>query len=76
MILISKELPIDFTIIDHVDYFVDIIQFIAHFKLVMTDRGGLQKEVYFFNKYCITLRDETEWVGLVSNSYNTLVGEK
>ena len=40
----------------------------------MTDSGGLQKEAYFMNKYCITLRNETEWVELVKNKYNTLVG--
>ena len=40
----------------------------------MTDSGGLQKAAYFFSKYCITLRDETEWVELVNNGYNYLVG--
>lgn len=41
---------------------------------VMTDSGGLQKEAYFFNKPCITLRNETEWKELVENSVNVLVG--
>jgi len=41
---------------------------------VMTDSGGLQKEAYFFEKQCITLRDETEWVELVECEANTLVG--
>jgi UDP-N-acetylglucosamine 2-epimerase len=43
-------------------------------SLVMTDSGGLQKEAYFFGKTCITMRDETEWVELVENGFNTIVG--
>jgi UDP-GlcNAc3NAcA epimerase len=42
----------------------------------MTDSGGLQKEAYFFNKQCITLRDQTEWVELVEYGVNFLVGAK
>jgi UDP-GlcNAc3NAcA epimerase len=43
-------------------------------KVVVTDSGGLQKESYFFQKPCITLRDETEWIELVENGVNRLVG--
>ena len=42
----------------------------------MTDSGGLQKEAFFFKKPCITLRDETEWVELVENGFNTVVGAR
>jgi UDP-GlcNAc3NAcA epimerase len=62
-----------FATIDPVGYF-DIIQLIKHSALVMTDSGGMQKEAYFFRKYCITLRDETEWIELVKNDVNYLVG--
>ena len=60
-------------IIPPVGYF-DMIELLKHAKVVMTDSGGLQKEAYFFNKPCITMRDETEWVELVDNGVNTLVG--
>jgi UDP-GlcNAc3NAcA epimerase len=42
--------------------------------MVITDSGGLQKEAFFFDKPCITLREETEWVELVDNGFNTLSG--
>ena len=73
---ILHELDIDtnnLTIIDPVGY-LEMVWLIDNCSLVMTDSGGLQKEAYFFEKQCITLRDETEWVELVENGFNTLVG--
>jgi UDP-GlcNAc3NAcA epimerase len=61
------------TIIEPVGYF-DIIQLIKHSKFVMTDSGGMQKEAFFFGKYCITLRNETEWVELIDHEVNFLAG--
>jgi UDP-GlcNAc3NAcA epimerase len=51
-----------------------MIQLIKNSRLVITDSGGLQKEAYFFNKFCITTRDQTEWTELVSHGYNKIVG--
>lgn len=42
--------------------------------MVITDSGGMQKEAYFFNKYCITVRTETEWTELVNHHYNYIAG--
>jgi len=61
------------TIIDPVGY-LEMVWLIDNCELVMTDSGGLQKEAYFFEKPCITLRDETEWVELVEMGANVLVG--
>jgi len=61
------------TIIDPVGY-LEMVWLIDNCNLVMTDSGGLQKEAYFFEKQCITLRDETEWIELVDYGFNTLVG--
>jgi len=61
------------TIIEPVGY-LEMVWLIDNCALVMTDSGGLQKEAYFFQKPCITLRDETEWVELVEHGFNILVG--
>ncbi len=61
------------TIINPVGY-LNMIWLIDHCSLIVTDSGGLQKEAFFFKKQCITLRDETEWVELVDNNFNVLVG--
>lgn len=59
--------------IDPVGYF-DMIELLKHCRLVITDSGGLQKEAYFFQKNCVTMRDETEWVELITGGYNLLAG--
>lgn len=43
-------------------------------QLVITDSGGLQKEAYFAEKCCITLREQTEWVETVDSGTNLIAG--
>jgi UDP-GlcNAc3NAcA epimerase len=69
----QKLLTKNLTIIDPVGY-LEMVWLIDNCDFVMTDSGGLQKEAYFFEKQCITLRDETEWIELVECGANTLVG--
>lgn len=59
--------------IDPVGY-LEMVWLLKNCELVMTDSGGLQKEAYFFRKYCVTMREETEWVELVENGFNLLAG--
>jgi len=66
------DLKVDFTIIDPVGY-LEMLELLDKCKIVITDSGGLQKEAYFFNKFCVTLRDTTEWIELVENKVNVLL---
>ncbi len=72
-ILAQLNIVPEFTLIDPVSYF-DMIMLLKSCKLVITDSGGVQKEAFFFGKHCITLREQTEWVELVENGLNVLVG--
>lgn len=72
-IIEASGIKTEFTVIDPVGYF-DIIYLMKNASLIMTDSGGMQKEAFFFGKYCLTMRDETEWVELVENKVNMLVG--
>tara|TARA_B110000046_G_C13026363_1_gene414339 strand:+ start:12561 stop:13634 length:1074 start_codon:yes stop_codon:yes gene_type:complete len=59
--------------IDPVGYF-DMIELLKRASIVLTDSGGLQKEAFFFNNPCVTMRDQTEWVELVENGFNEIAG--
>ncbi len=70
-ILKQNHMMLAFEPIDPVGYF-DMLELLKNCAFVATDSGGVQKEAYFFNKFCLTLREETEWVELVQKNYNYL----
>jgi UDP-GlcNAc3NAcA epimerase len=54
--------------------FLDMIALEQAAQLIFTDSGGVQKEAFFYNKPCITMRLETEWVETIDSKWNVLVG--
>ncbi|GER12851.1 non-hydrolyzing UDP-N-acetylglucosamine 2-epimerase [Variovorax boronicumulans] len=70
---IGAPLPSNVHVTEPVGY-LEMMWLEANSKFIVTDSGGVQKEAYFHRKFCITLREETEWMELVEHQVNTLVG--
>ena len=54
--------------------FLDIISLEKNARLIITDSGGLQKEAFFFQKPCVILREQTEWIEIVKNGNALIAG--
>jgi len=53
-------------------YFENLI-YLSNAKALITDSGGMQKEAYWLQKKCITIRSETEWTETTHDGANILL---
>ncbi|AGB15628.1 UDP-N-acetylglucosamine 2-epimerase [Halovivax ruber XH-70] len=60
-------------VVDPVGY-LDFVRLMDGSVQIATDSGGIQKEAFYLDTPCVTLRDDTEWTETVEAGWNVLVG--
>ncbi len=70
--LAGTPLPSNVRVIDPLGY-LDMLALVRGARVVATDSGGVQKEAFFLETPCVTLRDRTEWPETLAGGWNRLV---
>lgn len=55
--------------------YLDNLGYLNQSEVLITDSGGMQKEAYWLEKRCLTIRSETEWLETLTNHANQLIFE-
>ena len=51
----------------------EMLRLLCNANLLLTDSGGLQKEAYWLNTPCVTIRKSTEWIETLDGKHNFLL---
>ncbi|MFD1588333.1 non-hydrolyzing UDP-N-acetylglucosamine 2-epimerase [Halorientalis brevis] len=70
---LASDLPEGVNRIDRVGY-LDYIRLLDGAERVATDAGRVQKEAFYLDTPCVTLRERTAWLATVTCGWNVLVG--
>ena len=54
--------------------YLDFVRLLDGAARAVTDSGGVQKEAFYLDTPCVTLRETTEWMETVDCGWNVLVG--
>ena len=55
--------------------YLELASLASQARVIATDSGGLQKEAYWYDVPCVTLRPSTEWMATVEVGANVLVDD-